>query len=258
MKVLIIGAGTVGLATGRGFERFGHVVYYADTNAAALEGIDENRRVGPDDMLGELDVMFVCVPEAQVENVVHTLVERSGGGMVPRIVIRSTVAPGTTDGLAHLARVIHNPEFLRGAVAEDDFLHERYTILGVPYGEAPGAFSGLIVAYNAMGRKVVMCSSTESELAKLLQNNHLAMLISFWNEAAAIAESVGVNSHVVARLTTLDSRVSTYGAYKHGAPYTGGCLPKDLRQTLDFARERGVETPLLVAVAKVNAHMGGE
>ena len=265
MKVHVIGAGVIGLATGRGFARFGHEVLYSDTDSgvvsrcAAVSVIHPSRWAIP-----EAAVHFVCTPEDAAPDVVRRLVAENAHGL---IVIRSSVPPGTTRSLAAETNrmLFHNPEFLKEVVADDDFLWADYSLIGwsermthdTSYEEAMHVFHAL---YGPMGIQGVPCSSTESELVKLLTNNHLATLISFWNEMALICRQLKLNSHKVSRLVAMDTRVSNYGAYKHGAPYGGRCLPKDVEQVLAFARDlpTPILMPLLEAVGKVNKSIGGD
>ena len=112
MRIHVIGPGVVGMATGRGCERFGHQVVYSDK--------------GHDHQAVQADLTLICTPEAVVPKVVREL----GGGKGP-VVIRSSVPPGTTAQLeseTHLG-LCHNPEFLREATAEADFLARRQRVL---------------------------------------------------------------------------------------------------------------------------------
>lgn len=243
MRIHILGAGVVGRATGRGFERFGHEVLYSD------KGDDHNAV--------RSDITFICTPEGVVPEVVRGL---RGQGKGP-VAIRSSVPPGTTMRLeqetgGRLA-LCHNPEFLREATAEADFLETPTAIVGYTSPDSCGTRDVLEGLYDAMGKTVLVCDATESELLKLLNNAHLASLISWWNEAAALCRALGVNSHHLARLMVEnDGRISSYGALRHGAPYGGMCLPKDMEQVLHVAESLGVVMPVLTAVRQVNLQKG--
>ncbi|KKL12485.1 hypothetical protein LCGC14_2535310, partial [marine sediment metagenome] len=157
----------------------------------------------------------------------------------------------------------HNPEFLREAVAEHDFLNSAYTLVGYAGPGDEDDFlqncDALDALYGTMNVHPLYCAATESELAKLATNAYLATQISFWNQMQWLAEELGVNSHQVARLVALDSRVSPYGAFMHGKPYSGPCLPKDVAQllALSLSDPEPVPTPLLEAVQRINLMMGG-
>lgn len=237
MNITIIGAGVVGKATGEGFKRFGHVVTYRDKGESPV--VEDTR------------IYFICTPEDAVPDIVEKLREANG-----YTVIRSSVLPGTTSHLQEQFSMplFHNPEFLREAVAEDDFLYSERTIVGYSWqSDTTGLHKREIEKlYNSIGKSVVWCDPIESEMAKLITNCHLATLISFWNELKVLCDSLEVNSHRVARLVTLDSRISWYGAYKHGARYGGRCLPKDIDQILGLARDLSITLPLLEAAKNQN------
>ena len=239
MRIHIVGSGTVGRATGRGCERFGHEVVYTDK--------------GHDHQAVQADLTLICTPEAAVPKVVRELTWHKGP-----VAIRSSVPPGTTAELAserHMG-LCHNPEFLREATAEADFLEAKVAIVGFPSPIAQPTVAKLQELYEGMGKQVVLCNSAESELLKLLNNAYLATLISWWNDVALLCHAVGVNSHHLARLMVEnDSRISLYGALRHGAPWGGHCLPKDMEQLRCLAEQQGVATPLLDAVRQVNAQM---
>lgn len=252
MKTTVVGSGVVGMATGRAMERFGFEVAYTDKEHT----FDDVRATGA-------DLYLICTPEGVAPSVVHGLSRVSGA-----IVIRSSVAPGTTAGLAcELGRPIwHNPEFLREAVAESDFLHAGRAIVGsaVPTRISPPTHISpyqvcwaLESVYQRMQVPVYRCSSTESEMVKLLTNVYLSVLISTWNDFKVLCDYFGVNSHSVARLVALDSRVSSYGSYQHGRAYGGRCLPKDMDALLVLAQQVGLSVPTISGASATNIFLGG-
>lgn len=243
MDINIIGPGVVGKATGEAWSRFGHNIDYTDIG---------------EDFYSSADLYVICTPEDTVEDVVTALVEWLQGvnqlGLAD-IVVRSSTPPGTIARIAegHGISLWHNPEFLREATAEQDVLHAQYTIIGYARRtkelEEVVPCEALDEIYTGMGIGPIYCTSTESEFVKLATNCYLATQISFWNELKRIADELGINSHKVAKLATLDPRVSTYGALMHGAAYGGKCLPKDMKQMRDFRLGR---TPLLDVVGEIN------
>lgn len=282
MRISVVGCGVVGLATGKAFARFGHQVSYSDIDPKARDrvGDAEFTLIEKGAAIPPADVHFICVPEDVAPDVVRRF---KGTSLHSPIVIRSSVPPGTTVKLAkELKRDLwHNPEFLREATSEQDVLWAKYTIVGSTksydkYGRRSGYSRfdvidvdlsegsvyapphNLAEAYKDMGVEVFYCTSTESELVKLLTNTYLATLISIWNENKVLCDALGVNSHKVARLVALDKRVSKYGAYMHGAPYGGRCLPKDIAQTIDLGYEHNIPLELLHTVYRINTQLGGK
>ena len=167
------------------------------------------------------------------------------------MVIRSTVPPGTTEELARQyqrLKLFHNPEFLREAMAEPDFLHADRAIIG--WGSRGNPFCHrLEELYQEMGVPVHRCPSTISEMVKLVTNSYLATQLGFWQSIKGICEAQGLNSHQLGALVALDPRVSSYGPKMHGTSYGHTkCLPKDLAQLLDVGQRAGADTLLLHAV----------
>lgn len=244
MNLTIIGAGVVGKATGNGFARFGHHVTFRDK--------------GDDPVVPESDLTFICTPEDAVPSVMEALMHHSKftGG----IVVRSTVPPWTCYNLSmkYHVGILHNPEHLREAIAEQDFLNTDFAIVGEGSWEYRSKYlDDLVKLYTDMGCYVETCWAVESELAKLVVNSYLATQISFWNEISSIAIGLGVNSHRLARIVLNDERVSKYGANMHGQPYGGKCLPKDIAQLANVASKAGKADLLLEAVRQINENLGG-
>jgi UDPglucose 6-dehydrogenase len=106
--------------------------------------------------------------------------------------------------------------------------------------------------YSPIGCPVIVTEPTTSETVKLTLNSYFATLISFWNEIDLVARASGTSTDEVARLARLSPRVSAYGTEFFGSPFGGKCLPKDLEQTIRFAREVGVNPSLLEAVREFN------
>jgi len=229
MKIQIIGAGVVGKATGHAFQRYGHLVVFKDKG----------------DVLEDADVHFICVPEKVVENIIIQLQDIKGLS-----VIRSTVLPGTTKQLSekYTMHICHNPEFLREAIAEYDFLNSEYILIGqccIKHGDI------LEMLYKPFNIPIVRVKPRISEMVKLVSNAHLAMLISFWNEIHQISENYG-DSHYIGSIASMNSRISTYGARMHGKAFGGHCLPKDINQLIGYAESIGYNPKLLKAVKQVN------
>jgi UDPglucose 6-dehydrogenase len=244
MLVGIIGFGVVGTATAEVLSRLGHSV--------VIEDIDPHRRdiaaalgfggLNPDI---EPDVLFICVPENRVREAL------ASAPYSPVTVIRSTVPPGTTERLsAEMGRpLVFMPETLREATSVWDALNPHFILIGC-HDDAQGQVLADLFA-PLMVRHAIVPPST-AEMVKLALNAYLHTLISFWNEIHAICERTGVASHIVGILCSQDPRVSNYGATMHGEPAGGRCLPKDLRQLLAFAADKGYAPELLTAVRDIN------
>ena len=246
MRILIAGCGTVGMATGRGFLRLGHDVTFYDILDVKRGELRKQGYKISDTLDFNADVIFICVPEERVPDVVEQLVRHKVEGLK---VIRSTVPPGITNTYEH---VCHNPEFLREAVADYEFMNPHRIIIGECCKSHGDILENL---YKPLRAPIIRVDPTTSEVIKLASNAYLATQISFWNQVHLIAEKLGVNSHLVGKACTLDPRISEYGASFHGQPFGGRCLPKDLESLRLAAMKLGVHTLLLDAVKEVNEDM---
>jgi len=254
MKIQIVGAGTVGMATGKGFLRFGHDVTFCDVSDVRRKELEsEGYKVSERPV--DADMIFICTPETVVENVLDQLIHERIQGLK---VIRSTVLPGTTNRLATKTaaynHICHNPEFLREGVADWDFMRPYKIVLGCCCDVHGDLLEKLYEPFRA---PIVRVTPTEAEMIKLASNVHLATLISFWNELDLLCKSIGVNSHVVGKVVSMDPRISDYGAVQHGIPYGLRCLPKDTLALIAFMKEKGMESLLLRAVHEINERMKG-
>jgi len=246
LKIQVIGAGVVGQATGRGFARLGHEVYFYDVDEKVIESLEgEGYQRGI--VIRGADVYFVCVPEGVVK---ETVASWSQPGRL--IVIRSTVPPGTAEGLAkvHTCHVCSNPEFLREAVSEYDFLNPPGIIIGACCEEHKDLLREL---YEPFRKPIQFIPRKVAELTKLCVNGYLACQISYWNQVKLLADKLGINSQEVGMLASYgDARVSTYGARMHGRPYGGKCLPKDLTQLINLSIKLGSPHYLLGSIRDIN------
>jgi len=251
MRIQVIGAGVVGQATGKGFARLGHEVHFYDVQSEVALGL---RREGYNaDWKLEVvkaDIYFICTPEDAMKKVLRDWIST----IVPSpAVIRSTVLPRTARNLSEENHGIHicsNPEFLREAVAEYEFLNPPGIIIGEcckPHGDL------LESLYEPLRKPIYRTTCEVAELTKLAVNGYLACQISYWSQIKLIADKLKVNSHKVGMLASYgDDRVSVYGSRMHGKPYAGKCLPKDLAQLQALADRLGVKGDLLKAIKEIN------
>ena len=215
-----------------------------DTNPAAIDRARSEgyQRLEPS---AEVEAVFLCVPEAEVEQAVH----QAPAG--PLIVIRSSVAPGTTDRLSELSgrSLVHMPEFLKESTALWDVLNPNFILIG---SRNPDHVETLRELFEPLLVPLISVTPPTSEMVKLTINSYLHTLISFWNENHLICEGTEISNHQVGRICSQDPRVATYGANLHGGPAGGRCLPKDLMQMINLAENLEYRPDLLKAVQQVN------
>jgi UDPglucose 6-dehydrogenase len=184
------------------------------------------------------------------------------------VIVRSTVPPGTTEGLVKSRleaesgkaagesfMLAANPEFLRAASASLDFQNPWMTVIASRNGCACERLRDLLSPFG--GEIRIYDNPATAELIKCCHNIFNATKISFWNEMWLAAKKLDLDPSEVSATVALSAEGSfnpNYGI-RGGAPYGGACLPKDTQGFLGFAADHGLEMPLLNAVVRVNEQL---
>jgi len=287
-KIVVLGAGYVGLVTGACLADLGHVVTCVEIDPERLArldrgevpiyepGLDEivvrNRTAGrlaftaehaaavrdaafafvavntPPSLDGQADTSFVFAAARSV-------IAHAAPGLV--LVIKSTVPVGTGDAIERLAvasgradiDVTSNPEFLREGHAIPDFMAPDRIVVGSQARVAAEAVGRL---YESLGAPIVVTDRPSAELAKYAANAFLATRISFMNEIATICEAVAADVTEVAHIVGLDRRIGP-AFLQAGLGWGGSCFPKDVRALAATAAEHGCYPSILQAAFDVNA-----
>jgi UDPglucose 6-dehydrogenase len=249
MRIIIIGSGTVGTATGDGFQRFGNDVVFYDTNGERLEKLKLMGFNIARNLSGEnADAFFICTPEDTIEDIIDKLPYKDS-----LVVIRSSVLPGTTRGLIEKTGGGHiavNPEFLREATAMDDFLNPSRIVYSACCPPHRDLLEKLYKPFQAP--MVYVDDPAVAEMVKYSANLFLATTISYWNEISNLCHLLNINSHVVGKIAAMDPRIPSYGASQHGKPFRGKCLPNNIRQFIALCEKLNYHPALLKAVDEVN------
>jgi len=249
MRITIIGAGAIGVATGTGFLRFGNEVAFYDTNPQTLKKLRLEGYNTISSFSEELpDAFFICTPEYVVEDVVRSLPCKD-----TMIVIRSSVLPGTTKRLREATGSRHimvNPEFLREATATEDFLNPSRIVYSACCHSHQELLEKLYEPFRAL--MIHIDDTTVVEMVKYAANLFLATNISYWNEMSNLCHKLGINSHMVGKIVAIDPRIPSYGASQHGKPFGGKCLPHNLHTFIQFCKDIDYAPILLQAVEKIN------
>jgi nucleotide sugar dehydrogenase len=307
MKVAVIGAGFVGLVTAACLTRKGHQVRCVDLSSDKIAmikrgkppffepGLEELLRDGlgsgrlePTDNPGaaalDVDVIFICVGTPDKSGGIDLSQVRQAAASVGEqlrrsdryavVVVKSTVQPGTTDGLV-LAEIEEksgkrvnvdfglcmNPEFLREGNAVEDFSQPDRIVLGCLGDQTVQIMKRLYADY---GCPVIVTTPRNAEMIKYASNSLLATLISFSNSFATLCERFsGTDVHEVLDVLALDKRISPIvdgsrvtpsivSYLRAGSGYGGSCLPKDINSLRQFSRSLGVAPILLDAVSAIN------
>jgi UDPglucose 6-dehydrogenase len=291
MRIVMIGAGYVGLVSGACFADFGHDVTCIDKDAdkiAALKqykipifepdldklvetGINSGRLKFETDLssIADADAVFVAVgtPSRRGDghadlSYVHTAAREIAVHLkgFTVIVTKSTVPVGTGDEVERIIRdtnptaefaVVSNPEFLREGAAIRDFQHPDRIVVGTEDDRARKVMGQIYRPLYLNQAPILYTGRRTAELIKYAANAFLATKITFINEIADLAEQVGANVQEVARGIGLDNRIGT--KFLHAGPgYGGSCFPKDTRALSKTALDYGVQLRVVEATLTVN------
>jgi UDPglucose 6-dehydrogenase len=279
-RMLIVGSGIVGSATGKGFARKGHDVTFVDINPQAIERLNGEgfKAVSYSDVdWNQIDIVMVAVSTPSVgDGIVLDYIESAcrdiGKGLGKSsnrisVVVRSTVPPTTTE--RRLTPILEqasgkkagvdfgvamNPEFLRQVSHEQDFFRPWITILGSSDRTTAEILDEI---YQPFGALTVRCTPTEAEMIKYVNNCYNAVKISYFNEIAAICKELDIDANLIgsAVARSAESMWNPLYGTRGGVPYGGACLPKDTVAFMQFARENGFEHLMLEATIATNNNL---
>ena len=290
-KIMIVGSGVVGQATGKGLIKKGHEVVFVDISVETVrrlsqEGFEARLPDELGDIAAEISMFCVSTPPKGDGSVnldyITTAIANHGEWLKRKkrereredawhlVVIRSTVPPGTTRKILLPALekssgltagkdfgLCMQPEFLRAKSSEEDFLHPWVTVIG-EYDQCSG--DTLERIYTDFGSKIFRVDLDTAELVKYVHNCFNATKISFTNEIWEVSKKLGIDGNLVMEIVAQSAEGMWNPKYgiKGGYPYGGNCLPKDTRGLKAFAQEIGIDMPLLEATIEINNRLGGD
>jgi len=181
-----------------------------------------------------------------------------------RIVVRSTVLPGTTESVIVPAiesasgmtagqdfLVCFNPEFLREGTAVADFFNPPFTVIGTDDPIQAGPICDL---YRFLPAHLYETAIPAAEMIKYCCNAFHALKVAFANEIGTVCNSIGVDAKTVADIFKSDTRLNVSTAYlTPGFAFGGSCLPKDLRALSYRVKELDLKLPLLESILPSNS-----
>jgi nucleotide sugar dehydrogenase len=257
IRVGVVGLGRVGRATGGLFRRFGYEVTGWDRDGGDAY---------PGEGLARCDFGVVCVGTparadgAADVSAVEEAVERLP---VPRVLLRSTVPPGTTDALVERSgkRICFWPEYVSESSYHNPYFPERvedvpFVILGGEPGDRQWFVDRLIEVLGPT-KRYFQCTAREAEVVKYAENAYFATKITFANELRRVCDAVGADWHTVREGWLLDPRVEPMhtAAFATEPGFSGRCLPKDLDAIVAASRAAGYDPSLLAEVAETNRRL---
>lgn len=313
MRVSIVGTGYVGLVTGACLSDIGHTVICVDNDEQKVsqirKGVAPIHEAGLDDMLSrnigknltvtsdlgaavlasEITLIAVGTPfdGANIDlSYVESVSREIGAALSTKtgyhaVFVKSTVIPGTTDGLVRSAieqaagrkageafGIGMNPEFLTEGQALRDFMNPDRIVIGGIDDRTIDTAAGL---YESFADKIVIRTNNKTaEMIKYTSNALLATSISFANEIANLCTRIGGidasdvmdGVHRSHYLTVKDANGTERRApltryLSPGCGFGGSCLPKDVQALIAFGEQAGCDMSVLRSVIDVNRRQPG-
>lgn len=238
-KIGFVGQGNLGSNLANNFEKRGFQV---------LRYSLEKPYSGTRDLIRGCDIVFVCVPTPTTpqgfddRSVVDAL-SIVGRGKIG--IIKSTVLPGTTARMQKMFPdivVVHSPEFMSVATANEDVDHPIMNIVGIPFDSGRHQVAARIacsVLPTSTFQKV--CRSEEAELIKYAHNISGYIQVLTFNILYDIAGFYECDWAVIAEAVKADPLISSRYSEpfsKNGRGAGGACFLKDFSAFLRLYREQ--------------------
>jgi UDP-N-acetyl-D-mannosaminuronic acid dehydrogenase len=282
----IVGLGRIGLPLALAFADRGIDVIGVDKERARLDTVGECRmpfeEPGTQELLervlpaGRLRLTDAIADAAQADYIVLTLgtpahvhleidisqIRSVIDDLLPllregqTLILRSTVAPGTTDWLAGYVEqrrgfsigedffVAHVPE----RIAAHRFLEEIETLPTIIGGVGAGSGAKAAELFELFGAEIRQTTPVEAELAKIWTNIYRYVTFAIPNLLMMESEQYGAN---VFEVIDLINRDYPRGGIADPGLTAGTCLRKDFA----FSEERSSAPGMLLAVSRVHESM---
>ena len=253
MKFIIAGYGFVGSAIGDVLARHNEVI--------PVDPRLNNNKI--DDHLKTADgvVIAVSTPSrkngdcdtSNIWNVLEQIIHKHEVTSNPiPILIKSTV-PWTELDKMKGYNITYYPEFLREATAREDFVSQKYAILG---GANTKFWADILYTHLPLVEHIHTCTIQEASIVKYFANSFLATKLTFFNELFELCNKTGANYDTVSELLSLDTRIGNGHTTVPGIDgkfgWGGHCFPKDTQALLKIATELKVDLALLEKAVKLN------
>ncbi len=289
MKVAMIGAGYVGLASGAVFAELGNTVWVLRRNAAKIEklkkgiipihepGLSEivkrNVRAGRlipttsyPEAVGQAEVVFIAVgtPDgtqgadlSQVYAAATEIAKNLKNGYTV-VVDKSTVPPGTAEEVTAIINKYKNKKAKFDVVSSPEFLRQGDAVEDttrpgrVVIGTASKKAAAIMVKlHKPLNCPIVVTKTRSAEMIKYTANAYLSLRIGFIDQIANLCEKMDADINDVIRGIGLDRRIGTHYWWP-GMGYGGYCFPKDVKALAALFVKAGEKNNLFSKLDELN------
>ncbi len=254
-KLGFIGLGVMGGRMCRNLmEKAGKPVIAFDVDQNKAEALTKHgvtAAASVPDLVGQVDVIFMCVPgEPQVRDVVFdegALLAnvRAGQTLVDMTTATVEINREVAAALEHKGVAFADAPVARGVPAAED------GTLAITVGASDAVFEAILPYLKCMGGDISHCGGIgNGQVLKLMNNMLIFQNVTALAEAMAIATRAGVDRSKVFDILSKGS-ADSYAMRKHGAHMVTGDYPddqfpvtyslKDIGYALDLAGKCGVD-----------------
>jgi GDP-mannose 6-dehydrogenase len=297
VKVAVFGLGYVGSVTAAAMARDGHKIVGVDVSKPKIDALLSGRapvlEPGLEELISEVvsdgrlratddfadaltgaDLSLICVgtpsrPDGSLDlTYVKQVADQIGSELNRaaddhRVVVRSTVLPGSTRGvvLPVVERasgrspgegwdICVNPEFLREGISLADYDQPTRILIGE---RVPGSGRPLLDLYEGIEAPRFSVALEVAEAIKYTDNAFHALKVAFANEVGRVWSARGADPTEVMGIFAQDRKLNISPVYlRPGYAFGGSCLPKDVRAITSAAHGAAIPIPLLDSILPSN------
>jgi len=256
MKFIVAGYGFVGKAVVSALN-YKHDIVIQDPKYTDYKLIDHR----------DADGVIICVPTPTTGkgycdiSSIADVIDNTPTEMP--VLIKSTVTPGVATAILEMYpthKICFSPEFLRSRTANDDFLNQKYVIIG---GQDPDSLWRNLFLTTLPKCKIIFdCTPEEACMVKYATNSFLALKTSYFNQVFDVCESAGMDFDTVRHLISQDSRIGSDHTLVPGPDgyrgWGGHCFPKDTEAFIHWAETAGNPVTLVESAVEYNKKVRNE
>ena len=173
------------------------------------------------------------------------------------VMIKSTITPAVIEALETIYpnhSICYSPEFLRKATANQDFLNQKFMVLGG--GDIDGFWQDLFTPVLEKCKMYFFCSMLEASIIKYTTNSFLATKVAFFNQIYDLCQAGGADYDIVRQIVTHDLRIGTSHTMVPGVDgnrgFGGACFPKDTKAFGKYAKDLNKPVSILNSAMDYN------